>query len=137
MFLGVAMATLLASCGSSGLEAPTPVLGRQMAEFATLGIGQVRPSHIDYGGTADSTVLNVAWSSWGGKQAIGSGTWCPGGQKCGAVRIVAFNLGDCHGNLMYQALEWYLTQSQVDPGYGHTFDPNIYRDICTETWVAG
>ena len=126
----------LASCGSSARASATPTLGRQVPRFATFGIGQVRPSHIDYGGTADSTLLNVAWSSWGGKQALGAGTWCPGGQECGAAKVVAFNLGECHGNLVYQALEWYFTQGQVDPGYGHTFDPNFYRNVCTETWVG-
>jgi hypothetical protein len=38
--------------------------------------------------------------------------------------VQAFNLGMCHGKLMYQAVEWYF------PSEGGTFDPN-YWNICT------
>jgi len=125
-----------AGWGVSGRTASRPLLGRQLHGYATIGIGQVQPSHIDFGGTADSTLIDVSWSSWGGTQATGIGTWCPGGQECGTVKVVAFKPGECRGAVVYQALEWYLTQSQIDPGYAHSFDQHSYRDVCTETWVG-
>jgi hypothetical protein len=113
-----------------------PVLGRK-APGTFAGIGEVEPTLIDTGGTADSTVSRVVWSSWGGNEAIGTGWWQPGGQQGGNVTVVAFNRGMCDGTLMYQSLEWYFTQSHVDPGYSHQFDPNNYLDICTQTAVGG
>ena len=131
---------MLGACGGSSKS--TPVLGRQVpgtfsGSLSNTGLGRVRPSLIDTGGTADSEVFRIAWTSWGDKQAIGAGEWCPGGQPCGAVRIVAFNLGPCDGIVMYRAVEWYFTQKQVDPGYPHSFDPKSYRDICAGTIVEG
>jgi hypothetical protein len=53
----------------------------------------------------------VRWQSWGGPVAIGSGmsdddnnsTVADGVQRMATVE--AFNLGVCHGTLMYQAIE--------------------------------
>jgi hypothetical protein len=159
--IGAALAVVVAGCASSGRQlggsstpsssttitaaqtgaggsVSTPVLGRRVpgtftGSFSDTGIGQVKPSLVDTGGTADSTVSKIVWSSWGDKEALGTGWWQPGGQQGGTANVVAFDLGMCQGIFMYRSLEWYFTQSEVDPGYGHSFDPNRHLDICTDT----
>ena len=43
--------------------------------------------------------------------------------------IVAYNLGTCNGQLMYQAAKWYF------PGEGESFDPRGHYNICTGGYV--
>jgi len=77
-------------------------------------------------------VTNVRWQTWGGPKAfatgmswyVGPGQDVPHGTEESAV-VVAFDLGDCQGQLAYRAIEWYF------PQHGGKFDPSTYRDICT------
>jgi hypothetical protein len=46
------------------------------------------------------------------------------------VTIVAFDLGNCDGKLMYRAVEWYF------PQHGDRFNPSQYEDICTGSYVG-
>jgi len=48
-----------------------------------------------------------------------------------SATIVAYNLGYCDGQLMYQAAKWYF------PGYGESFNPAGHYNICTGDYVDG
>ena len=43
---------------------------------------------------------------------------------------MAFDLGICGGELMYQAVEWYFSE------YGESFDPSSYITICIGTYIG-
>lgn len=114
-----------------------PVLGRPAGVFAHgVGFGQVKPAKVFNGGDPTGLVTHLVWTSWGGSQATGTGvsdyvgqgqTVASGTQK--PVTVVGFNLGRCHGTLMYRAVEWYF------PGEGQSFDPTHYENICSGTYV--
>jgi hypothetical protein len=114
-----------------------PVLGRPAGVFAHgEGFGQVKPARIFNGGDPTGLVTHLAWSSWGGARATGTGlsdyvgqgqTVASGTQQ--RVTVVAFRLGRCHGTLMYRAVEWYF------PGEGQSFDPTHYENVCSGTYV--
>jgi hypothetical protein len=113
-----------------------PVLGNVWGPYQK-GYGQVAPPLVFNGGDPTGAVEGITWSSWGGSTATGIGTSDyvpPGGSVAGGtqdpVTIVAFDLGICGGKLMYQAIEWYF------PEHGETFNPNVYINICTGTYVG-
>jgi hypothetical protein len=116
-----------------------PVLGRLAGVFAQgQGFGQARPAKIFNGGDPTGLVTQVTWTSWGGPQAIGSGTseYVGPGQSVATgtaetATVVAFHLGHCHGTLMYRAVEWYFPQQ------GQAFDPAHYENVCTGSYVPG
>lgn len=127
---------------NTGAEAPSPTaaavptLGQVWGE-SQQGYGQVRPTSIFNGGDPTGSVSNVAWQSWGGAQATGTGTaeYVAPGQIVATgtqetATVVAFDLGACQGKFMYQAIEWYF------PEEGQTYDPSNYIDICTGTYVS-
>lgn len=139
LVLLVAGALAGAACGA-GTSTPAPavpVLGRPAGLFAHgAGFGQVRPPAIFNGGDPTGLVSHIAWKSWGGPRAVGTGTSdyvgpsqsvATGTQE--TVTVVAFNLGTCHGKRMYRAVEWYF------PQHGQTFNPGRYENICTGTYV--
>jgi len=115
-----------------------PTLGQRAGDFVNgKGFGQAKPSEIYNGGDPTGLVTHITWNSWGGPHAIGTGTAeyigpnqsvSTGSQEM--ATIVAFNLGTCNGQRMYQAVEWYF------PQHGQTFDPHQYEDICTGTYVG-
>ena len=115
------------------------MLGQVAGDFSHgTGFGQVRPPVIDNGGDPTGIVTKIAWQSWGGAQATGTGTsvYVSGSQPVAAgteqsATVVAFNLGTCDGKLMYQAVEWYF------PQHGQSFSATHYEDICTGTYVPG
>jgi hypothetical protein len=115
-----------------------PTLGQLAGAFARgEGFGQVKPSKIFNGGDPTGLVTGVAWSSWGGAQATGTGTaeYLAPDQTVAQgteepATVVAFDLGTCDGKLMYQAIEWYF------PQHGQSFNPNTYQDICTGSYVG-
>jgi hypothetical protein len=125
------------SCSVQGhLPASIPVLGMPWGPYQE-GYGLVRPATISNGGDPTGIVSNVTWQSWGGPQAIGIGTsdYVGANQSVAAgteetATIVAFDVGDCQGKLMYQAVEWYY------PQHGQSFSPSTYMDICTGTYVG-
>ena len=52
-----------------------PTLGRQTELFTGgVGFGEVKPRGIFNGGDPTATVTDITWKSWGGPQAIGTGT---------------------------------------------------------------
>lgn len=116
-----------------------PTLGQPAGVFSqgSVGFGQVRPSEVFNGGDPTGMVSTITWNSWGGSQATGVGqsdyvgpnqSVAQGTQE--SVTIVAFDLGTCSGKYMYQAVEWYF------PQHGQSFDPSVYEDICTGSYVG-
>ena len=115
---------------------PVPVLGAEWQPGGQKGYGTAHPDTIFNGGDPTGLVTGVRWQSWGGPVAIASGTSYDPGNSIVAdsvqrtATVEAFNLGVCHGTLMYQAIEWYF------PGDGQKFDPHIYINICTGKYVG-
>lgn len=115
-----------------------PVLGQPAGVFAHgAGFGLVRPARIFNGGDPTGLVTGIAWGSWGGASATGTGTseYVASGQPVAAGReeaatVVAFDLGTCDGKLMYQAVEWYF------PQHGQSFRPGQYENVCTGSYVG-
>jgi hypothetical protein len=121
----------------SQAPAAVPVLGRPAGIFARgSGFGQARPARIFNGGDPTGLVTKITWHSWGGPQAIASGTseWAGPGQSVATgrpqrVTVVAFRLGTCDGTRMYQAVELYF------PQHGQAFDPGRYENVCAGRYV--
>jgi hypothetical protein len=122
---------------SSAAPAGPPVLGQLTGIFAHgSGFGQVRPAEVFNGGDPTGLVSKITWSTWGGATATGTGTstYVAGNQPVAAgtpqsATIVAFDLGTCHGKLMYQAVEWYF------PQHGQAFNSGHYENVCAGTFV--
>jgi hypothetical protein len=97
-----------------------------------VGFGVVKPTEIFLGGDPTGRLSQIKWQSWGGAQAMGTGTsvYVPPNEPVAAgteqpATVVAFDLGTCHGSLMYQAVEWYF------PQHGGGFDSMTnYLDVC-------
>jgi hypothetical protein len=114
---------------------PEPTLGQAWTPNQD-GYGMVRPAKVFNGGDPTGMIWDISWSSWGGERAEGTGTsyWeAPGAAVAESVSrpatIVAYNLGTCDGQLMYQAAKWYF------PGEGESFDPRGHYNICTGDYV--
>jgi hypothetical protein len=128
----------LASTGAPAASAdPQPTLGRVWSSNQQ-GYGTVRPAKVFNGGDPTGMIWDITWGSWGGEQATGTGTanWeAPGATVADSVpapaTIVAYNLGTCNGQLMYQAAKWYF------PGKGESFNPAGHYNICTGDYVKG
>ena len=111
-----------------------PVLGRP-AQYGPYfwpdGFGLVAPSGFSFG-TGNSTVSGIKWNSWGTAEAVGTGLAgyvAPGEFSYQATlqtaTVVASDLGNCGGQLMYQTVEWYF------PEYGGSFNPSRSLNVCT------
>ena len=95
-----------------------------------------KPTTIDNGGDPTGIVDHITWQTWGSAKATGTGTgnYDPPNQPVSnsvqdPATVVAFNLGNCQGTLMYQAVEWYFA------GQGQSFDPTTFWNICTGQYV--
>jgi hypothetical protein len=129
---------------------PSPVVTPKPAPVVTLGVawahdsvgyGKARPSEIATGGDSSGSVSNITWTSWGGAQAIGTGTASYGAGNYGTctawkaahpgssedcsqrVPIVAYSLSDCNGHQGYHSIEWYFplagqSRDLSRPSYG-------------------
>jgi PAB1-binding protein PBP1 len=142
--LAAAIATTmaLAACSTTGVPTasadPQPTLGG-VWNPSVRGYGTVRPVRVFNGGDPTGDIWDITWASWGGERAIGRGLsyGIPPGATSVAesikqpATIVAYNLGTCNGQLMYQAAKWYF------PGNGETFDPAGHYNICTGDYVNG
>lgn len=123
------------AASSSGQNA-VPVLGRPAGLFAHgTGWGKAKPTEIFNGGDPTGLVTHVRWSSWGGNTASGTGIsdWPYPSVASGKeerVKIVAFDLGNCGGKLMYKAVEWFF------PEHGQAFKANQYENVCTGSYVG-
>jgi hypothetical protein len=122
-----------AATASPSTPSPVPVLGQSRG--TTQGYGSVRPNVISNGGDATGLVMNVSWQSWGGSQAVGTGTgyYVPPNvplalAKAEQATVVAFDPGTCDGQYMYQAIEWYF------PASGGSFDASTYLNDCSWTY---
>jgi hypothetical protein len=92
------------------------------------GIGTVRPASISNGGDPTGIVEQVTWESWGGEVAMGDGVgYYVGPGEGGAdarpepATVFAFDLGDCHGQLAYRAVQWFF------PEQGEHYDPSTQQ----------
>ena len=132
----------LAACSTNGAPSasadPQPTLGGAWNP-SVRGYGTVQPARVFNGGDPTGDIWDITWSSWGGEQAIGRGLSYAIPQGAFSVSqsikepatIVAYNLGTCNGQLMYQAAKWYF------PGNGETFNPAGHYNICTGDYVNG
>jgi hypothetical protein len=128
----------LAIAGAPSASAdPQPTLGRAWNPNVK-GYGTVQPVRVFNGGDPTGDIWDITWSSWGADQATGTGTSYyepPGARVAESVKepatIVAYHLGTCQGQLMYQAAKWYF------PGKGQAFDPAGHYNICTGDYVSG
>ncbi|MEP9395359.1 hypothetical protein ABLE92_25300 [Gordonia sp. VNQ95] len=130
------------TAGGSASAAPSLALNATLGKVwgaNQTGYGEIKPAKIYNGGAGVlGEVDNVVWSSWGGPEAhaVGTAAWADP-TKIEAdlfpeqTQVVAFNLGTCDGQLMYQNLEWYF------PQHGEAFDPTHYLNMCTGQYVTG
>lgn len=132
VLIGLAIASAPAASAD-----PQPTLGRVWGQNQQ-GYGTVRPAKVFNGGDPTGMIWDITWSSWGDEQARGTGTanWEPPGASVAdsvnqPATIVAYNLGTCDGQLMYQAAKWYF------PGKGEAFKPAGHYNICTGGYVNG
>jgi hypothetical protein len=113
--------------------AQVPVLGQLSGYFAQgAGFGRIRPDTIYNGGDPTGLVQHIHWTSWGRARAVGTGIGLYEAPNHGVSQgtkehatIVAFNLGNCEGERMYRAVEWYF------PQHGETFNSHRYENVCT------
>ena len=124
------------SITSPGAAGPVLVLGQ--GRGVTEGYGSARPATISNGGDPTGIVTNVSWQSWGGPEAVGTGTGYydpPNEPVSKAIKetatVVAFNRGTCAGQYMYQGIEWYFPES------GGSFNTTSYLNICSWTYYPG
>jgi hypothetical protein len=108
-----------------------PVLGKVWAPDQE-GYGTAQPATIFNGGDPTGLVINIRWQSWGGPTAVGTGTSIDDSNSptvadapTRQATVVAFDLGTCNGQLMYEAVDWYF------PAIGQKFDPHDSLNMCT------
>jgi hypothetical protein len=100
---------------------PVPTLGSATAltlyaSFTnTEGFGAIKPSTVSLGGDPTGRVYGITWQTWGGAEAVGTGTgWrfrhIVGAGSPAPVSIIAFDLGTCGGEYMYRAVQWFSPQ---------------------------
>ena len=96
------------------------------------GLGLVAPTSIFFGGDPTGAVGDIQWGSWGGSQAVGTGIadYVAPGEAVyqstpQAAVIVAYDLGNCSGLLMYQMVSWYFPQFS-----GQSFTPSDSPSFC-------
>lgn len=130
--------TTMISTTSTTSAVSEPTLGVLVGLSATgTGFGEVKPSRFYDGGDPALLVTRIAWKSWGGSDAIGTGLseYVAPNQdvaqgKEQPASIVAFRLGSCFGDYVYQAVEWYF------PQHGQRFNPDQYENVCTDAFVT-
>jgi len=122
---------------TTATASPPPILGLTGAWFEGRGFGEVEPSEVFLGGDPTGLVTAIAWKSWGGSTATGTGTSTYVGPNQNTAEgseqpatIVAFDLGTCAGHVVYQQVEWYFA------GEGGRFDPSQAEYTCTMGYVS-
>jgi hypothetical protein len=116
---------------SSANGSGVPVLAGPWSTYQE-GYGHARPKRIFNGGDGSGLLQEVRWTTWGHAKAIGEGIGlyvAPRQSNAEGTRerarVVAFQLGYCHGKHAYEAIEWYF------PQHGQRFNPNQYIEACT------
>jgi hypothetical protein len=110
----VISASSLNRVGPSGPPpAAVPVLGD--ANGGVAGFGTAHPAVLALGNDITGHMTKIRWKNWGATQATGTGTgyWVPSGRPLSDSRptpakIVAFDLGTCHGVRAYLKYSWWL-----------------------------
>ncbi|KAA0020214.1 hypothetical protein [Antrihabitans cavernicola] len=116
------------SAPAAAPSAVQPVLGRIWGP-AQEGYGQVLPQLIFDGGGPTGAVRDLVWQSWGGDQAMATGTAIDatmpgvGSDRLAPANVVAYDLGDCDGTFMYKSVVWFF------PKNGETFESARPRGI--------
>jgi hypothetical protein len=132
---GAVLAVVLFVLAASA-NAATPTLGRARGR-SQHGYGTAHPATIDGGGDPTSLIDHVHWSAWGARQAVGKGiadfVWpgqsVAGGSVLSPAKIIAFDLGSCHGVRAYRKMSVYF------PEYGQSFEPHSsFEDICGNSY---
>jgi hypothetical protein len=136
----VLLLTLLGTLGllgSTAVAGGAPVLAGPWSSHQE-GYGRVRPRTIFNGGDGSGLVQRIRWLTWGHSQAIGEGIGLYVGPHQSnaegtreSTRVVAFQLGYCHGKRAYEAIEWYF------PQHGDRFTPDRYIEACTGEYHDG
>ena len=117
----VALSAALAGAAASPASAPVPVIGNAFA--GSHGFGHAHPSLLSTGGGATVTVQHLRWTHWGASEATGlsKGWYVPDdatAQSDGKVateKVVAFDLGTCHGKRAYLKYIWYFPAYRKAP----------------------
>ena len=130
--------TTTSSTTTTARTAPEPTFGQLAVIFSQgKGFGEVRPSEFFNGGDPTGLVTHIVWKSWGTPRAIGTAVseYVAPNQDVAegteqTATIVAFKLGYCLGNYVYEAVEWYF------PQHGQRFSPDQYENICTGGFVT-
>lgn len=98
---------------ATGGQAPNPAevaptLGLVWAPHQE-GYGTAMPSFVYNGGSGAGALREVKWDSWGGAEATGTGTGWVGGAdgRTAPARVVASDLGLCHGQRAYRTVTWF------------------------------
>lgn len=115
-----APSTTTTGAAGGGME---PTLGVSGAFGPSgVGFGAVRPTEISLGGDPTGILTGIAWQSWGGASATGSGTstYVAPGQSVAqgtqeTATVVAYGLGTCKGVPAYQQVVWYFPQHGQTP----------------------
>jgi hypothetical protein len=122
-------------------SSPVPTLGIHWntGGVGTIsGWGTVKPAYIHNGGDPTSVASNVVWQSWGGPQALATGTAFYVPTTAASIQtgvearasIVAFDPGTCGGHYAYHRITWYF------PAYGQSFTAGADTDwqLCPPPW---
>lgn len=128
------------SASSDVASASGTVLGQPWASNQQ-GYGEVAPTVVFNGGSGLGMIQNIAWESWGGPEARGSGQAIrPGPSGGGAdgsletAEIVVFDLATCPGSdtPAYTGVTWFFpTDGSWQIGQGE------WTNACTGDTMAG
>ena len=99
-----------------------------LPEFAgQRGYGEAEPDEIHNGGDPTGIVEDISWQSWGEEIAVGSGLGYYHDEAQAVAdalqepaTVVAFDLGQCHGQLAYRSVQWYFPEKadqQIDTNH--------------------
>jgi hypothetical protein len=134
LVLAIGLLGLLGLCAGGAAGAGEPVLAGPWSRSQE-GYGHAKPMTVFNGGDPTGLVRRIHWSSWGGPQALGTGVsdYVGAHQSVAEgtpqpVKIVAFQLGLCHGRRAYDAIEWYF------PQHGQRFNAHVYINDCTGSY---
>jgi hypothetical protein len=92
-----------------------------------VGFGQVRPTEISLGGDPTGVLTGIAWQTWGGDTATGTGTGTYVGANQSVAQgvaeratVVASDLGTCGGRTAYRFVKWYFPEQGETLSTGST-----------------
>jgi hypothetical protein len=121
----LAVSAVLAGAAASPASAPVPVLGNAFPD--SHGFGHAHPALLSSGPAATVTVQHLRWTHWGAEEAtaLGQGWYVPDDAqsqadgKAATEKVVAFDLGTCHGKRAYRKYIWYFPAYRKAPSHSH------------------